>query len=278
MGLRVKPKSKLRAFQCRIYSWNSLKLTLREEPIVIPWQNITEINVAKCDVNPQYQLHFKCTNDMHSVISFYSSEVLNFSEFDSYLNAHPIKKREGQFSHISEHMAELVGPYFKYGAITTKYVIGILALTFMFFQFKYFGSVLIDKYQFLIKASCNQQCAQELWSISMVWFYFVLACFSPVVPFLFYKKIYASVLKSKNIQVINSSLVESALLAVVGLFMFAASSPKLWDSTSKFSNIIVFYNDNSLQTKLSQKVEMASKREFEGDIEELPDLNFSREE
>ena len=278
MGLMIKPKSKLRALQCRVYSWYSLRLALREEPIEIAWESITEINVIHHATNPQYHLHFKCANDMHSVISFYTDEVINFSEFDSYLNAHPIKKREGRFSYISEHMAEYVGPYFKYGAITTKYVIGIMALTFMFYQFKYFGSFLIQKYQFFIKASCNQQCAQELWSISMIWFYFVLACFSPIVPFIFYKKIYASVLKSKNVQVINSTLIESTLLAAVGIFIFTASSPRLWDSTSKYSNIIIFYSNNSLQTKLSQKVEMASKRKFEGDIEELPDLNFSREE
>jgi len=278
MGLMIKPKSKIRALQSRIYSWDSVKAVMRDEPIIIPWERITEILAIPHPIDPQYHLHFTCANAMHSVVYFYTSEVGNFAEFDSYLNAHPIKKREGRFSYISEHMAEYVGPYFKYGAVTTKYIIGVLALTFMFYQFKYFGSFLIEKYQFLIKASCNQQCAEELWSVSMVWFYFVLACFSPIVPFLFYKKIYASVLKSKNVQVINSTLTETVLLATVGLIMFAASSPRLWDSTSKYSNFIASYTNNSLQTKLSQKVEMASKRQFEGDIEELPDLNFSREE
>lgn len=278
MGLRIKPKSKIRALQSRIYSWGSVKAVMRDETLVIPWDKITEILVIPHDTDPEYHLHFTCAKDMHSVICFYTSEVINFSEFDSYLNAHPIKTREGRFSYISEHMAEYVGPYFKYGAITTKYVIGVMALTFMFFQFKYFGSLLIEKYQFLIKASCNQQCAQELWSISMFWFYFVLACFSPIVPFLFYKKIYSTVLKSKNVQVINSTLIESTLLAAIGLILFVSSSPKLWDSTSKYSNVIISYTNNSLETKLSQKVEMASKRKFEGDIEENPYLDIFREE
>lgn len=265
MGLKIKPKSKLRALQCRIYSLNSLQMAMRTEPVVIPWDRITEIVVTPHPSDPQYHVHFKCEKNLESVLHFQTSEVMNFSEFDSYLNTHPIKKRESQSRHLREH---------KYGTITTKYVIGILALTFMFFQFKYFGSLLILKYQFLIKASCNQQCAQELWSISLVWFYFVLACISPIVPVLFYKKIYTSALRSQNVQMINSTLAETSLLAILGFILLAAASPKLWESTSRYSNIIVSYTNNSLETKLSQKIEMASKREFQGDIDEAEDYDL----
>ena len=110
--------------------------------------------------------------------------------------------------------------------------------------------------------------------MSTVWFYLLLTTLSPLIPFLFYKKIYSTAKRSKNIQVINSALTETLLLGAIGILLVFNASPKIWESTSKYSNILVSYNNNSLQAKLSQKVEMASKRAFQGDVEDTEEIEI----
>ena len=268
MGLIVKAKSKIRALQCRVHSWESLKMVYRSEPIFIAWDKIKEILVISNDKNSRYHVVFETTDGLQADLHFFADEVENKADFESYLENNLDKIRLNKFSHFGGHMVDFVNPYFRYGAITTKYMIGLLALTFMFYQFKYFGSLFIQKYQFLIKSSCNQQCAQELWSISTVWFYLLLTTLSPLIPFLFYKKIYSTAKRSKNVQVINSALTETLLLGAIGILLAFNASPKIWNSTSKYTNILASYSNGTLQAKLSQKVEMASKRAFQGDVED----------
>ncbi len=274
MGLIIKAKSKLRALQCRVHSWESLKMVYRSEPIIIAWVNIKEILVISNDKNSRYHVVFETTDGLQADLHFFADEVENKADFESYLENHQDKLRLNKYSHFGEQVAEFVNPYFRYGAVTTKYVIGLLALTFMFYQFKYFGSLFIQKYQFLIKSSCNQQCAQELWSISTVWFYLLLTTLSPLIPFLFYKKIYSRAKRSKNIQVINSTLAEMLLLGALGVMFVFNASPKIWTSTTKYTNLLASYSNGTLQAKLSQKVEMASKRAFQGDVEDTEEIEI----
>lgn len=272
MGLIIKPKSKLRALQCRLLTWESLKMVYRGEPIIIAWDNIKETLVISNDKNSRYHVIFETTDGLQADLHFFANEVENKADFESYLENNQDKTRSNKFSHFGGQMVDSMGPYFRYGAVSTKWVIGLLALTFMFFQMKYFGSLLIQKYQFLIKASCNQQCANELWSISTLWFYVTMVTLTPLIPILFYKKIYSAAAKSKNIQVINSTMAEIFILAGVGVFLLISASPKIWTSTTKYTKVLAAYSDGSLQAKLSQKVEMASKRAFQGDVEDTEEI------
>lgn len=274
MGLIIKPNSKYRALQCHVYRWDSFKKVFRGEPITVQWSLIKEILAVSSQQNSQYYLHFETADGLQANLHFFTDEIENKADFESFLTNNPDKVRHNKFSYFGEQMVDSVGPYLRYGAVTTKYVIGLLALTFMFFQLKYFGSLLIEKYQFLIKASCNQQCAQELWSISTLWFYVLMATLSPLIPFLFYKKIYSAVAKSKNIQVINSAMIETFLLAGLGVVLLFSTSPKILSSTSKYTRVLVAYSDGSLQAKLSQKVEMASKRKFQGDVDDTEEIEL----
>lgn len=274
MGLIIRPKSKLRALQCRVHNWESLKMVYRSEPVIIAFENIKEILVISDDRNSRYHAIFETTDGLQADLHFFADEVENKADFESFLENNPDKTRSNKYSHFGEQMVEFVNPYFRYGAVTTKYVIGLLALTFMFYQFKYFGSLFIQKYQFLIKSSCNQQCAQELWSVSTLWFYLLLTTLSPLIPFLFYKKIYSRAKRSKNVQVINSTLTEMLLLGVLGVMLVFNASPKIWTSTTKYTNILASYSNGTLQAKLSQKVEMASKRAFQGDVEDTEEIEI----
>lgn len=272
MGLIIKPQSKFRALQCHVYRWESFKKVYRGEPIDIAWENINEILVVPSDKTSHYHLDFITADGYQANLGFLAEEVVNSVDFEAFLKDNPDKVRSNKLSYFGGHMVDSMGPYLRYGAITTKYIIGLLALTFMFYQFKYFGSLLIQKYQFLINASCNQQCAQELWSISTLWFYILLVTLSPLIPFLFYRKIYSAVSKSKNVQVINSAMIETLLLAAIGVASLYTASPKIWTSTSRYTKVLASYSDGSLQAKLSQKVEMASKREFQGDVDDVEEV------
>lgn len=277
MGLRIKPKSKIQALGSRLFNWATLKSVFRDEPLIIAWADIHEIQVIPDTKDPVYIIKFQFSDGLHSKLQFHTSDVLNFSEFDSYLNAHPAKVSTPQIV-LQENLKDLGWSHLIFGSLFLKYMIIAAAMVFIFYQLKYFGFMLIDKYQFLVKASCNQQCATTLWNISFEMFFNTLYFSLPLVPLLFYKRIYNFSLKSKNVQTINSTLAETAMLAVVGLFFMTALSPKLWEFAKRYSTIVADYSNNTLQSKLSQKIEMASKRKFEGDIDENPDLDYSRED
>ncbi|AZZ36157.1 hypothetical protein CIK05_04895 [Bdellovibrio sp. qaytius] len=253
-------------------------MALRNEPIVIAWGSISELLVIHHPIDPQYQVFFEFADGLKSSLRFYSSEVVNFSEFDSFLNVHPIKAHQKSFSNFKANIITQLKYKYKYAPVTEAYFLGILALTFMFFQIRYFGSILIQKYQFLIKSSCNQQCADFLWSGSVLWFWFIAFSLCPLVLILFYKKVYKSIARSKSVSAINGTLTEMTVLTLVGIIMLATSIPTIYSNQKKYSKILGSYIDGTLQSKLSQKVEMASKRKFEGDTEENPDLEISREE
>lgn len=278
MGLIIKPKSKLGALSGRVFNWASLKMVIRNEPLIIAWVDIHEIQVLPHPTNPQYLIRFQFADGLQSKLQFRTSDVLNYSEFNSYLNKHPVKVIT-RFTSMRENLEDLGPSYLKYGAYTFKYMIVAAAFIFMFYQIKYFGLMLIDKYQFLIKTGCNQQCAHTFWQMTTtLLFTIVYYICLPFIPLLFYKKIYNSVLKSKNVQVINSTLTEAFMMTAVGLFFLLVLGPKLWESTSKYSNILASYNNNTLQAKLSQKIEMASKRKFQGDVDEVEILEDQHEE
>lgn len=272
MGLIIKPKSKYRALQCHVYRWDSFKKVFRGEPILVSWDLIKEILVMSDDKTTQYHLQFETAEGLHASLHFLADEVENKAEFESFLTNNQDRVRHNKFSYFGGQVVDSMGPYFRYGAITTKFMIGLLAITFMFYQLKYFGSLLIQKYQFLIKASCNQQCAQELWSISTLWFFVLLSTLAPLIPFLFYKKIYSVVSKSKNIQVINSAMIETFLLGFIGVLLLFGTSSKMWTATTKYTKVLAAYSDGSLQAKLAQKVEMASKRKFQGDVDDTEEV------
>ena len=276
MGLIIKPKSKIKAFGGRLFNWATLGAVLRDEPLIIAWADIHDIQVVPDAKDPEYVIRFQFPDGLHSRVHVFTTDVVNFAEFDSYLNAHPAKvcSRHNLFK---ENIKDLGWSHFIFGAPSLKYIVISLAVVFVFYQLKYFGFMLIDKYQFLVKASCNQQCANTLWNISFELFFNTLYFSLPLAPLLFYKRIYQFSHKSKNVQTINSTLLETAMLAVVGVFFMTALSPKLWEFAKRYSTIVADYSNNTLQSKLSQKIEMASKRKFEGDIDENPDLDYSRE-
>lgn len=274
MGLIIRPNSKLRALQCRVFSWQALKEVYRREPIVIAWENISEILVFPEDKQRHFVIEFINGDGYKTIMSFFAEEVDNLSEFENYLHENPEKSHPNRYKFYKDILVESVKPNLRYGVISLKFIIGLLALSFMYFQFKYFGSLLIQKYQFLIKVSCNVQCAQQLWSISTMFFYVLMIFLAPVIPLLFYKKIYSAVARSKNVQVINSAITETILLAAVGLTILLTSSPAIFKATTRYSKVLAAYSDGSLQTKLSQKIEMASKREFQGDVDEIEEVEF----
>lgn len=278
MGLTITPKSKFRALQSYVLNWESIKKAYHGEPIVIAWDCINEIFVISDAKRPQYNIDFINAHGYRTNLSFFADEIDSLSEFQNFLEANPSKVHNDKFRFLREQVFGSFGSYLRYGAVTTKYIVGLLAITFMFFQLKYFGSLLIQKYQFLIKASCNQQCAETVWSITALFFYAALMTLSPLIPFLFYKKIYSAAAKSKNVQLINTSIIETLLLAVVGVNLVAQATPKIQSTTSKYSKLIASYSDGTLQAKLSQKIEMASKREFQGDIDEVETVDVLQDQ
>lgn len=278
MGLIIKSKSKLRAMQSYIYTWDNLKKVYRDEAISIPWEGIDEILVATHNQKPYYYIDYRTSDGYQTTLAFFTEEVENLAELEAFLQNNPDKIRHNKFKFLGHQMADYVGPYFKYGAITTKFIIGLAALAFMFFQAKYFGTLLIQKYQFLIKASCNQQCAEQLWSISTLWFFAITMTLAPLIPVMFYKKIYSNVSKSKNIQVINGTITETILLGAVGVFLLIGAAPTMLNSTTRYSKVLASYSNGTLQLKLSQKIEMASKRAFQGDVDDVEEVEVLQDQ
>ena len=264
--------------QTYLYTWANLKRAYRGDAVTIPFEGINEVLVANQGQKTYYHLDYSTPTGYQTSITFFPEEVENLPEFEAFLLANPEKTRSNKFKFLRGQFADYFRPYLRYGAVTTKFMIALMAFTFMFFQAKYFGSLLIQKYQFLIKATCNQQCAQELWSISAIWFYAVMATLAPIIPILFYKKIYKAAKKSKNTRVSNATRTETFLLGVVGVFLLAGASPMILNTTTKYTKILVSYSDGTLQAKLSQKIEMASKREFQGDVDDVEEVEVLQDQ
>lgn len=273
MGLIIRPKSKLRALSCQVYSWASLKSVFRGEAISIALETISQIYIKNAVTKPQYWVFFSL-DGLETNLSFFEDEVEDLAGFKNYLSQNPEKILQDKFAIIKSYMVAQFKFKFKYAPVSEAYILGFLALAFMFFQFRYFGTLLIQKYQFLIKSSCNQQCAETLWSISVAWALGIILILAPIVPIFFYKKIYKSVARSKNIQAINGAMTETAILSVVGLFLFATIAPSAFTATTKYSKVLSYYSDGTLGAKLSQKIEMASKREFQGDVDEVEEIEI----
>lgn len=268
MGLIIKPKSKYRAFLSYVLGWKSAKKAFHNEPIVIAWDCISEILVISNPKITQYIIAYTNPDGYSTTLTFFTDEVQDLTTFESYLTANPHKVRVNSLHYFREQMFDSMGLYLRYSAVTAKFTIGLLAMTFMFFQFKYFGTLLIQKYQFLIRSSCNQQCAETLWSLTTVFMFALLMTCAPLIPFLFYKKLRSTAAKSKNVQVINTTIIETALITIVGLTLLIETAPRIHKSTTQYSKVLVSYSNGSLQAKLTQKIEMASKRQFQGDTED----------
>lgn len=271
MGLIIKPKSKLRALQCRLLTWESLKLVYCGEPISIEWANISKIFVPKNQEKELFAVYYSA-NGLDTAISFHASEADNTEALQKFMQENPDKIMTGKYSLFSHQMFSQMKLHYKYGAFYEKFLLGLLALTFMFFQLKYFGSLMIQKYQFLIKASCNEKCAEMLWSATIFWVWGLCLVLSLLLPFIFHKKIFNSVLKSKNVQVVNASML-AMYLAALGI-VFSFSPITMIHATTKYSKVLAAYADGSLQAKLSQKVEMASKRAFQGDVDDTEEVEI----
>lgn len=272
MGLIIRPKSKLRALHCRILSWQSLKATYRSEPITIEQSQISKIYIPANSKKTYWILYSADEYDTH--LNFYADEINDLNELENIAKEHPEKLVPNRFALIKGELFTQFKLHFKYGAFCEKFVLGILALTFMFYQFKYFGSLMIKKYQFLIKTSCNERCAEMLWSTSIWWFHGLLLALSPLILIIFYKKIHNSILRSKDIPTINATRAMLFFMTVFGLYSLASSTSAISTTAAKYSKIIAAYSNGTLQTKLSQKIEMASQREFQGDIDELEEVQI----
>ncbi len=272
MGLIIRPKSKLRALHCRILSWESLKSAYRGEPVTIEPSQISKIYIPANNKKTYWVSYSADGYDTH--INFYTDEINDLKELESLAQEHPEKVVPSRFALIKGELVTHFKLHFKYGAFCEKFVLGILTLTFMFYQFKYFGSLMIQKYQFLIKTSCNERCAEMLWSTSVWWFYGLLLAFSPLILIVFYKKIHNSILRSKDIPTINATRAMLFFMTIFGLYSLASSTSIISTTAAKYSKIIAAYSNGTLDAKLSQKIEMASKREFQGDIDDLEEVQI----
>lgn len=276
MGLIIRPKSKLRALACRLFSWESLKSVYRDEPITIETSQISKIYIP-ANTEKTYWISYSA-DGFDTQINFYADEVNDLNELENIAKEHSDKVVPSKLALIKGELVAHFKLHFKYGAFIEKFVLGVFALTFMFYQFKYFGSLMIQKYQFLIKTSCNERCAEMLWSTSVWWFYGLLLTLSPIILVVFYKRIHNSILRSKDIQTINATRSILFYMTVFGLYSLVSSTSLISTTAVKYSKIIAAYSDGTLETKLSQKIEMASKRKFQGDIDEVEVLEDQREE
>lgn len=271
MGLIIRPKSKLAALQCRLYTWENLKSAYRNEPIPIDWTNISRVHIPK-QPEKDYFLVYYSANGYDTVIGFKAEEANDPEALQKFALENPDKVIKNRFWH-EDHFFSRLKLHFKYGAYCEKFILGMFAIAFMFYQFKYFGSLMIQKYQFLIKASCNVRCAEMLWSTSLWWFYGVVFIIASLIPVFFFKRIYNSVARSKNIQVINGSMLAIVCFTFICIVL-VANPPTIIAATTKYSKIIAAYADGTLDSKLSQKIEMASQREFQGDIDDLEEVQI----
>lgn len=268
MGLIIRPKSKLMALSCRILTWANLKAAYNGEPIVVEWKNLSHIYIPAPGKKDRYSVFFSL-DGLDTSISFYPDEVHNHSELIDFAQKNPQKILPSKFAVLKARGS--FKQNLKYGFLE-KYLLITLAFTFMFYQIKYFGSLMIQKYQFLIKTSCNQYCAEILWSTSVWWFDTLFFFIVPCLPIFFYKQFYRIALKSKNIHTINVTMVSVFFIGAFNLCTLIYESPTLLTAATKYSNIISAYSDGTLEAKISQKVEMASKRVFQGDVEDTEEV------
>lgn len=275
MGLIIRPKFKLRALHCRILTWGNLKAAYRSDPIVIEWANISKIYIP-ADPKKEFWI-FYSADGFNSSIQCFADEINDLAKLKQLAELQPQNIGLSKFAVLRQEILTHFKLHFQYGAFIEKFILGIFALTFMFYQFKYFGSLMIQKYQFLIKASCNEHCAEMLWSTSVWWIYGLLITLSPLILILFYKRINDSILRSKDVHTINTTRFALFYFAAFSLYVLIGSSSLISTTAAKYSKIIAAYSDGTLETKLSQKIEMASKREFQGDIDEIEEVEFSED-
>lgn len=275
MWLELKLKSKISALQCRILRWKTTLDILSGGTIRIRWVNIQKIKIKSENLDNKYQLFFK-TFGQNSQVEFGQDEVLNFNEFQNFINQYPdlVVYENPSFigSHSTAKSRALVKPYFKYAGITTKYLIGLAALIFAYYQIKYLGNLFIKKYQFLINASCNVQCAEQIWTMTSLGLLTLAIIFSPLVPVLFYKRVYKLALRSRNVKIVNTALTEMILLAGLGLVLVISSANSLFKTTNKVSRTIASYSSSTSdlsQTKLRHKVELSSSLKSQEPIEPI---------
>jgi hypothetical protein len=261
MGLIIKPDSMFKAALSRVYNWANLKAALTRMPFDIAWEDVIDILIIKNDKTP-YVVHFK-SSEGESVLRFSPEEVQNLEEFEIFLKHNPEKIVPDRLTFFKGHFTSYFKSYIQFSAITSKYILGLLALTFAYFQFRHAGFTLIHRYDFLVKSTCNVECADKVWSISMMFLFLLFTLLSPIIPILFYKRIYRSALRSKNIRIINTTLTEIWLLAFIGILSLAVASPQVIEMTSKYSKIISAYVEGSVQSKFSRKIGLSSRPEPE---------------
>lgn len=260
MGLKIKPSSFLQGFRNRIYNWNNFKAALRLELIQIEWAQIADILI---DQEKQvYYIHFKSTEG-ETHLPFRLEEVQNSEEFLDYLKNNPQKIVPDRITFLKGHFTSQLKPYFLH-SVTTKYILGLLAAMFVYLQLRSTGSYFIQRYDFLVKSSCNVECAEKIWSITIFWGFTFLTVVSPIIPLLFYKRIYRSALRSRKVSVINGTLTEMWLLGFIGFLLIAITTPVMTKATMKYSKVISSYSDGTFGTpenKLLRKIEMSSTAE-----------------